>query len=47
MSWGIAFRARQQLKGSLWLVPFLGAALRAVLGQFTLWLDRTVQVPEA
>jgi uncharacterized membrane protein len=47
MSWGIVFRARQRLKGSLWIVPFLGAALGPVLGQLTLWLDRTVQVPEA
>jgi uncharacterized membrane protein len=47
MSWGIVFRARQQLGGSLWLVPFLGAVLGPVLAQFTLWLDRTVQVPEA
>jgi uncharacterized membrane protein len=47
MSWGIVFRARQQLGGSLWLVPFLGAALGPVLAQLTLWLDRTVQVPEA
>jgi uncharacterized membrane protein len=47
MSWGIVFRARQQLGGSLWLVPFLGAVLGPVLAQLTLWLDRTVQVPEA
>jgi uncharacterized membrane protein len=44
---GIVFRARQQLGGSLWLVPFLGAVLGPVLAQLTLWLDRTVQVPEA
>jgi len=47
MSWGIVFRVRQQLGGSLWLVPFLGAVLGPVLGQLTIWLDRTVQVPEA
>jgi uncharacterized membrane protein len=47
MSWGIVFRTRQRLKGSLWVVPFLGAVLGPVLGQLTLWLDRTVQVPEA
>jgi hypothetical protein len=32
MSWGFAFRLRQRLKGSLWVVPFLGAALGPVLG---------------
>ena len=30
--WGIAFRARQFAKGSLWLLPLIGAVLGAVLG---------------
>jgi uncharacterized membrane protein len=47
MSWGIAFRLRQQLKGSLYALPVLGALLGPVLGQLTLWLDRSVQLPEA
>ena len=46
MSWGIAFRLRQQLKGSLYALPVLGALLGPVLGQLTLWLDRSVQLPE-
>jgi uncharacterized membrane protein len=47
MPWGIVFRVRQQLKGSLWFLPLVGAILGPLLGQLTLWLDRTVQVPEA
>jgi uncharacterized membrane protein len=47
MSWGIAFRLRQQLKGSLYALPVLGALLGPVLGQLSLWLDRSVQLPEA
>jgi MFS transporter, DHA2 family, multidrug resistance protein len=31
MSWGIAFRVRQQLKGSLYALPFLGALLSPLL----------------
>ncbi len=30
--WGIAFRARQFAKGSLWLLPLVGAVFGAVLG---------------
>ena len=30
--WGIAFRARQFAKGSLWLLPLIGAVFGAVLG---------------
>jgi uncharacterized membrane protein len=47
MSWGIVFRLRQQLKGSMYALPVLGALLGPVLGQLTLWLDRSVQLPEA
>jgi uncharacterized membrane protein len=47
MTWGFAIRARQRLSGSLWIVPFIGAVLGPVLGELTLWLDRTVQLPEA
>lgn len=47
MSWGFAFRLRQHLKGSLWVVPFIGAALGPLLGLLVNWLDDTVQVPEA
>jgi uncharacterized membrane protein len=47
MSWGIAFRLRQQLKGSLWFLPFLGAVAGPLVGQVTIWLDSVVQLPEA
>jgi uncharacterized membrane protein len=45
MSWGFAFRLRQYLKGSLWVVPLLGAALGPALGVLDHWLDHTVQAP--
>jgi hypothetical protein len=45
MSWGLIFRLRQQLKGNLWALPFLGAVLGPLLGQVTVWLDQSVQVP--
>jgi hypothetical protein len=44
---GVAFRLRRRLKESLWVVPFLGAVLGAVLAQLVRWLDQTVQVPPA
>jgi uncharacterized membrane protein len=47
MSWGIAFRLRQQLKGSMWFLPFLAAVAGPLVGQVTLWLDGVVQLPEA
>jgi uncharacterized membrane protein len=47
MSWGFAFRLRRRLKESLWVVPFLGAVLGALLAQLVRWLDQTVQVPPA
>jgi uncharacterized membrane protein len=47
MSWGVVFRVRQQLRGSLWVIPFLAAILGPVLGQLTVRLDRSIQVPEA
>jgi uncharacterized membrane protein len=47
MSWGIAFRVRQHLKGSLYVIPFIGALLGPVVAQLTLLLDRSIQLPEA
>jgi uncharacterized membrane protein len=47
MSWGIVFRVRQRLKGSLWLIPLAGAVLGPLLGLLTIWLDQAVQVPPA
>ena len=32
MSWGIAFRLRQQLKGSMWFLPFLAAVAGPLVG---------------
>jgi uncharacterized membrane protein len=47
MSWGFLFRIRQHLKGSLWFLPLVGAICGPLLGELTLWLDRTVTVPAA
>jgi uncharacterized membrane protein len=47
MSWGFLFRMRQHLKGSMWFLPLIGAICGPLLGQLTLWLDRTVTVPAA
>jgi uncharacterized membrane protein len=47
MSWGIVFRVRQQLKGSLYALPILGALLGPLLGQLTIWLDQSVSLPAA
>jgi uncharacterized membrane protein len=45
MSWAVAFRIRQYLKGSLWVLPLLGGTAGALLAQFDHWLERTVDVP--
>jgi uncharacterized membrane protein len=47
MSWGFAFRLRQYVKGSLWVVPLLGAVLGPLLGMLDRSLDTTVRVPAA
>ena len=39
MSWGIAFRARQYVKSSLWLAPFVGGLAGILLAEAGLWLD--------
>ena len=39
MSWGIAFRARQYVKSSLWLAPFVGGLAGTLLAEAGLWLD--------
>ena len=38
--WGVAFRARQFAKGSLWLLPLIGAVLGAVLGSIAIDIDK-------
>jgi uncharacterized membrane protein len=38
--WGIAFRTRQFAKGSLWLLPLIGAVLGVVLGSISIDVDK-------
>jgi uncharacterized membrane protein len=45
--WALAFRVRQYLKGSLWVVPFLGALLGPVVAQGVRRLDDVWTVPES
>ena len=45
MSWGRRFQIRQYLKGSIWVIPFLGGILGALLGLFEPRLDESVSVP--
>jgi uncharacterized membrane protein len=47
MSWAVAFRIRQYLKGSLWVTPMLGAAVGVLLAVLDRRLERTVDVPGA
>ncbi len=44
-SWAARFRRRQYVKGSLWVLPLLGAVFGILLAQFVLWLDGTAHVP--
>ena len=46
-SWAVAFRARQYLKGSLWILPLFGALLGTILGYFVWHLDTIWTPPEA
>jgi uncharacterized membrane protein len=45
MSWGIVFRAGKWFKGSLWIVPFVGALAGLVLAEVGLRLDAAGVVP--
>jgi uncharacterized membrane protein len=45
MTWELTFRLRQYLKGSLWVLPLVGAVAGFVLGHLGLWLDHNVDVP--
>jgi uncharacterized membrane protein len=47
MTWCTRFRIRQYLKGSIWVVPFIGGVLGAVLGLFEPRLDEAISVPQA
>jgi len=41
MSWEIGFRARQYVKGSLWLLPLIAGLGGLVLAELAYWLDGT------
>ena len=45
MSWSRRFRIGEYVRGSLWLLPLLGAIVGALLGAGLLEADRTVTVP--
>jgi uncharacterized membrane protein len=45
VTWGLFFRLRQDLKGSLWALPLLGALAGALIGSGWLFVDRSVDVP--
>ena len=45
MTWGLLFRIRQTLKGSLWVIPVLGGLLGLLLGAADPWLERLGTVP--
>lgn len=45
VSWGFAFGLRQQLKGSLWVLPLIGGIVGGLLGSLGLLLDREVGLP--
>jgi uncharacterized membrane protein len=45
MSWGLAFRVRQTLKGSLWVVPLLGGLVGFVLSDVSVRFQDATHVP--
>jgi uncharacterized membrane protein len=47
MTWSTRFRIKQYLKGSIWVVPFIGGVLGAMLGFVEPRLDESVSLPEA
>src|SRR5215472_8486362 len=47
MSWALSFRAREYLKGSLWVYPLAGAILGPLLAVLTRQADTSVTVPQA
>jgi uncharacterized membrane protein len=47
MSWALLFRAREYLKGSLWVYPLAGAILGPLLALLTRQADTSVTVPKA
>jgi uncharacterized membrane protein len=47
MSWSTRFRLSQYLKGSIWVLPFVGVLLGAILGILEPRLDQAVSLPKA
>jgi uncharacterized membrane protein len=45
MSWGTAFRLRQFVLGSLWLLPLVGGLLGVLLGSGVVLADQSVNLP--
>jgi len=45
MSWGLAFRVRQTLKGSLWVVPLIGGIAGYVLSEASVRFENSTHVP--
>jgi uncharacterized membrane protein len=45
MSWEIGFRARQYVKGSLWLLPLIAGLGGLVLAELAYWIEGTSDVP--
>src|SRR5512133_1052271 len=45
MSWGVRFRIRQYLKGSLWLYPLIGAILGPLVALIVHQADASVTLP--
>jgi uncharacterized membrane protein len=45
MTWSTHFRVREYVRGSLWIVPLLGALLGGLLGSDLLRLEKAVDVP--
>lgn len=45
MTWGIAFRARQYLRGSLWVIPLLGALAGPLLAELDMIVEQHITLP--
>jgi hypothetical protein len=45
MSWRTRFRARQYVKGSLWLLPLIAGLGGLVLAELAYWLEGSGDVP--
>jgi uncharacterized membrane protein len=45
MSWSTAFRVRQFVRGSLWVVPLIGGVLGVLLGSGIVWADQSLHLP--